>query len=150
MLLWGMHNGRMALRIAALRKEEKRLMDIALSASKRKDEFIRNMSYEVRTPLNNVAGFAQLLAEPREMLTDEERQRFGALIQDDAIKLTDYVDRILVSPDTDCGNKPHATSEERELNLRKRLRDIHLLKTLLPLYNRCGGCSALAKGYKHQ
>ena len=59
----------MALRIAALRKEEKRLMDIALSASKRKDEFIRNMSYEVRTPLNNVAGFAQLLAEPREMLT---------------------------------------------------------------------------------
>ena len=133
LLLWGMHNGRMTLRIAALRKEEKRLMDIALSASKRKDEFIRNMSYEVRTPLNNVAGFAQLLAEPREMLTDEERQRFGALIQDDAIKLTDYVDRILVSPDTDCGNKPHATSEERELNLRKRLRDIHLLKTLLPL-----------------
>lgn len=133
LLLWGMHNGRMALRIAALRKEEKRLMEIALSASKRKDEFIRNISYDVRTPLNNVAGFAQLLAEPREMLTDEERQHFGVLIQDDAIKLTEYIDRILESPDTDCGNKPHATSEERELNLRKRLRAIQLLKTLLPL-----------------
>lgn len=133
LMLSGMHNRRMALRIATLRKEEKRLMDIALSASRRKDEFIRNMSYEVRTPLNNVAGFAQLLAEPREMLTDEERQHFGVLIQDDATRLTEYIDRILESHDTNRDNLQPVTSEERELNLRKRLRARHLLKMLLPL-----------------
>ncbi|MGM9713777.1 MAG: histidine kinase dimerization/phospho-acceptor domain-containing protein [Prevotella sp.] len=132
-LLWGTHNQRMAKRIAVLRKEEKRLMNIAVRASKRKDEFIRSMSYDVRTPLNNVAGFAQLLAQPRETLTDEERQRFGVLIQEDAMKLTEYIDSILSSHSKKDDETQPASMEERENTIRQHLRALHLLKMMLPL-----------------
>ena len=59
----------------ALRRQEEQihkmehLRDDAIRESKAKDLFVQNMSHEVRTPLNAVVGFAQLLAMPPEFLT---------------------------------------------------------------------------------
>ena len=46
----------------------------ALESDKMKAAFIQNMSHEVRTPLNVISGFAQVLANP-ELSNDAERRK---------------------------------------------------------------------------
>lgn len=67
-------------------------------ANAAKDVFVRNMSHEVRTPLNAVVGFSQLMAYP-EMLTDEQRQEFSQYITDNGAMLALLIDDVLNSLD---------------------------------------------------
>lgn len=69
-----------------------------------KELFVQNMSHEVRTPLNAVVGFAQLLAMPPEFLTQEERTEYGEHIQHNSNMLTMLIDDILNISDVKTGN----------------------------------------------
>ena len=67
----------------------------ALESDKMKTAFIQNVSHEVRTPLNIISGFAQVIADPE--LTDsvEERQHMSKMMQKSAQEVTTLIDEIL-------------------------------------------------------
>lgn len=69
-----------------------------------KDLYVQNMSHEVRTPLNAVVGFAQLLALAPDMLTQEERDEYAKHIQHNGNMLTMLMDDILNIADIKNGN----------------------------------------------
>lgn len=72
--------------ISTLKQAERALRDkqIAEAANRAKSEFLSRMSHEVRTPLNAIRGFAQLLVQRREL---------AAISPDSA----DYLRQILLS-----------------------------------------------------
>jgi len=72
-------------------------------SDKVKTKFIQNMSHEVRTPLNAIVGFSQLLTLPDGMITDEERQEYGRYILNNSDLLTMLVNDILDVSDIDSG-----------------------------------------------
>lgn len=85
-------------------KELEHSRNDAIKESKAKDMFVQNMSHEVRTPLNAVVGFAQLLAMPPEFLTQEERDEYAQHIQHNSNMLTMLIDDILNISDIKSGN----------------------------------------------
>lgn len=59
-----------------------------------KDEFLSQVSHEVRTPMTSIRSFSEiLLGDPR--LEAEERQRFVATIHKESERLTKLLDQIL-------------------------------------------------------
>ena len=77
-------------------KEAKERADLlareAQEASKAKSEFLANMSHGIRTPMNAIIGFSQILAE--EELTDEQKG-YADIIQDSGKDLLNLIDDIL-------------------------------------------------------
>lgn len=67
----------------------------ALESDKLKAAFIRNMSHEVRTPLNIIAGFAQVLADPELSPDAEKRKDMARLIQRNNYLITNLIDEML-------------------------------------------------------
>lgn len=59
-----------------------------------KDEFLSQVSHEVRTPMTSIRSFSEiLLGEPR--LEEDERQKFVATIHKESVRLTKLLDQIL-------------------------------------------------------
>lgn len=48
---------------------------LARQASEQKTQFMQDMSHQIRTPLNIVHGFSQILRDDSEMIPDEEKQQ---------------------------------------------------------------------------
>ena len=69
--------------------------DQAEAANKAKSIFLQNMSNEIRTPLNSIVGFSQLITSPDANLSQEERQDFCHLIQHNSDLLLTLVGDIL-------------------------------------------------------
>lgn len=104
LFFWLQRHKAMTKRLHVLTDELTVARDEAIQASKMKDEFVQNMSHEIRTPLNAVSGFAQLLALPSEMFSDDERREFGEHIQNNTSLLTMLIDDILNISDVESGN----------------------------------------------
>ena len=58
-----------------------------------KTSFIRNMSHEVRTPLNAINGFSELVAD--EDISVEDRNCYSKIIHDNCFQLTTILDGLL-------------------------------------------------------
>ena len=67
----------------------------ALEADKMKTRFIQNVSHEVRTPLNIISGFSQVIANPELTETVEERQHMAEMMQQSAGQITNLIDEII-------------------------------------------------------
>ena len=87
----------------------------AEQSNRMKTVFIQNMSHEVRTPLNAIVGFSQLLGLPAEMLSEEERAEYTGYVLNNANMLTMLVDDILNAADVDSG-KYHVSLEDAQVN----------------------------------
>jgi len=73
-------------------KKQVKLTEQAESATKAKTEFLANMSHEVRTPLNSIVGFSQLL---RKNVEDEKQKKFAEVIDVSSQHLLAIVNNIL-------------------------------------------------------
>lgn len=59
-----------------------------------KDEFLSQVSHEVRTPMTSIRSFAEILMVPED-LTPEQRVRFVSTIHNESVRLTKLLDEIL-------------------------------------------------------
>jgi PAS domain S-box-containing protein len=101
--------------------ERKKFAEELLSAKIRaeasdrlKSAFINNISHEVRTPLNGILGFSELISQPG--LQDQERSQYASLIKISSIRLlrtmTSYMDiSMIVSGTMQVQNKPFSLEE---------------------------------------
>ena len=69
-----------------------------------KTRFVQNMSHEVRTPLNAIVGFSQLLSLPDGSFPEEEKEEFAGHIVNNTKMLTMLLDDILSVSTLDSGN----------------------------------------------
>lgn len=67
--------------------------------------FLQNMSHDIRTPMNSICGFSQILcnSQVRSLLTEEEIAEYGAVIQNNTEMLCTLVDDILDISDMESG-----------------------------------------------
>lgn len=86
------------LRDITLQKQNEKELQEALKraekVNKLKSAFIYNISHEVRTPLNGILGFSQLITDPD--ISEEERHKFFTLLKGSSDRLintiTNYID----------------------------------------------------------
>jgi signal transduction histidine kinase/CheY-like chemotaxis protein len=67
----------------------------AESANRAKSQFLANMSHEVRTPLNGILGFTELLLRGADGGNESERQDFLNMIRDSGRQLLNLINDIL-------------------------------------------------------
>lgn len=75
-------------------KELKNALDKVEKANHMKLHFITGMGRELRTPLNVVAGFSQVLSSPDFSLTEQERKEMHERISENIDKLTNAINRM--------------------------------------------------------
>jgi signal transduction histidine kinase/ActR/RegA family two-component response regulator len=67
----------------------------AESANRAKSEFLANMSHEVRTPLNGILGFTELLLRGADGGNEHERHEFLTTIRDSGRQLLNLINDVL-------------------------------------------------------
>ena len=67
-----------------------------IEAEKVKTDFIQNVSHEVRTPLNVITGFAQVMANPENNLTQEERRSMADMMVHNTYRITNMINEVLM------------------------------------------------------
>ena len=77
-------------------KELRKAYDQALESDRMKTAFIQNISHEVRTPLNIIGGFSQVIANPELDPDIEERQEIARMTQKNARLITTLIDEMLL------------------------------------------------------
>ena len=85
-------------------------------ANAAKTRFVQNMSHEVRTPLNAIVGFSQLLSLPDNTFSDHEKEEFSGHIINNSKMLTMLLDDILNASAMDSGQYK-IVNEMSELHL---------------------------------
>ncbi len=107
-------------RTVALRTSELEKAKIKAEESDRlKSSFLANMSHEIRTPMNAIVGFSGLLG--LDDSTQEEKEEYATLIQNNCSSLNNLIDDILDISLIEAGQlRIHPSSFE----LPKLLRDI--------------------------
>lgn len=134
--------------------------DKALESEKMKTAFIQNVTHEVRTPLNIITGFAQVIANPDLSGSVEERKQISTMMQKSTRQVTILMDEIIglslidstekIQKDDEthinrllkeltCEYKDYATSET-EVKLETELTDDYVLKTNENMLRRIMNC----------
>ncbi len=106
-LIWGWK------RIHALRQsrqQHEQVQSKALEDIQRKNLFLSNMSHEVRTPLNAIIGFSDLLT--MDGISEEERQEYCKIIETNSRQLLRLIDDILDFSDFDGENMKFNIQEQ--------------------------------------
>jgi signal transduction histidine kinase len=103
-------------------RQLKRAYDHALESDKMKSAFIRNVTHEVRTPLNIISGFAQVIADPALDAGPEERAHIAEMMQKNTQLITSLVDEILELSLNE--NSPEAVAKDDNVEVNDLLRDL--------------------------
>lgn len=103
-------------------RQLKRAYDHALESDKMKSAFIRNVTHEVRTPLNIISGFAQVIADPTLVTAPEERAHIAEMMQKNTQLITSLVDEILELSFNE--NAPEAVAKDDNIGVNELLRDL--------------------------
>jgi len=77
--------------------------DALLTADRLKDAFVQNVSYEPRSPLNNIIGFADLLASPEIGPLNDRQRAYTDYIRASSTTLGVLIDSILDLATVDAG-----------------------------------------------
>lgn len=65
----------------------------AKESDRLKSEFLNNISHEVRTPMNGILGFSELLISPN--INDEEKEQYYKYVSDSSTQLLKIIDDII-------------------------------------------------------
>ena len=103
-------------------KQLKKAYDHALESDKTKSAFIRNVTHEVRTPLNIISGFAQVISDPNMVTGPEERAHIAEMMQKNTQLITSLVDEMLELSLNE--NAPEAVAKDDVVEVNDLLRDI--------------------------
>ena len=76
-------------------REIKQAYDRVLESDQLKTTFLQNVSHEVRTPLNVISGFAQVMAATEYDITPQERSRIANTMMDSTRRITSMIDKVL-------------------------------------------------------
>ena len=82
-------------RLQQLNKELQIAKDKAKEAERMKINFIQNMTHEVRTPLNIISGFAQVISDSASDISQEERAEITKRIASSTNNLVNIINEIL-------------------------------------------------------
>lgn len=107
---------------------DSRRMEIALKernqaledADQIKSDFLSKMSYELRTPLTSIGGFAEMLAGGYAGELPEQARPYVAAILDSVQHLGDHIDNVLDLSQSEAGNLP---LEKTSVSLVRLVRD---------------------------
>lgn len=83
-------SGQLEIAAQQLRDGNERLRALDIQ----KNEFLSQVSHELRTPMTSIRSFSEILMG-NDPVTEDERQRFVAIIQDESMRLTRLLDEIL-------------------------------------------------------
>lgn len=84
--------------VSRIRKKNRELLvalDRSEESTRMKDAFIKHVSHEVRTPLNIISGFTQVIGNSDYGLTPEERQSAVAQINENTRQITTLINELL-------------------------------------------------------
>ena len=84
-----------------------------------KDEFLSQVSHEVRTPMTSIRSFSEILLEPEE-IASEDRKRFLSTIHTESLRLTLLLDEILDLSALERGEKTWENSAVDVVSVLKR------------------------------
>ena len=86
-------------------KQLNRAYQHALRSDQMKTAFMKNVSHEVRTPLNIISGFAQVISDPSLDVGASERQHMANMVQRNTRIITSLIDEMLeLSNNETAGN----------------------------------------------
>ena len=102
-------------------QELKTAYDKALESEKMKTAFIQNVTHEVRTPLNIITGFAQVIATPELAGSEDELKHISTMMQKSARQVTMLMDEIIGLSLIDSTEK---VQKEDETNVNKVMYDL--------------------------
>ena len=111
-------------------KELKIAYDHALESDRMKTAFIQNVSHEVRTPLNIISGFSQIIAMPELTSNTEERQHMALMMQKNCHQITSLIDEML---ELSFSESTEDAVKEDHVEINDMLRD--MLQENQPLVN---------------
>ena len=124
-LLLGLLTVAMAYIIFARRRHMRQLKkayDHALESDKTKSAFIRNVTHEVRTPLNIISGFAQVISNPDLVAGPEERAHIAQMMQKNTQLITSLVDEMLELSLNE--NTPEKVAKDNSVEVNDLIRDL--------------------------
>ena len=81
--------------LQAQNRELRRARDHAEEADRMKTAFIRNISHHIRTPLNVVSGFSNILAKQVDELSQEEREDLSQRINHNVYVITNSLNHLI-------------------------------------------------------
>lgn len=103
----------------------RRARNMAQQADRIKSQFVKNMSREIRAPLNNIVGFSQLLGLPDGTNTEEEKAQYLEYIMNDSQLMMVMVDDMLRVSELDKGKyKVHIAPTNLNAMARQALKSI--------------------------
>lgn len=113
--------------------EMKQAYDRVLESDKLKTAFIQNVSHEVRTPLNVISGFAQVMATTEYDITPQERQRIANTMMDSTRRITTMIDEVLEMSKNEAGGVEQNLSDmQANVTLRRIMEDFRRVVGHLP------------------
>ena len=102
-------------------KELRKAYDQALESDKMKTAFIQNISHEVRTPLNIIGGFSQVIANPDIDPGIEERREIARMTQKNARLITTLIDEMLL---VSLNETSEAAKKENQIEINNLMRGV--------------------------
>ena len=87
-------------------EEMQKAYDRILESDRMKTAFVQNVSHEVRTPLNIISGFAQIIADPEYEINQEERKHIAEAVKHNTHLITTMIDEVLEISDSEMTEKP--------------------------------------------
>ncbi|GMQ58163.1 HAMP domain-containing sensor histidine kinase [Vallitalea sediminicola] len=108
------------------RKERKKL-------NKMRDEWIANISHDIKTPLASIKGYAEILSDDDYDFSKEEVKSYAAIIDDKSNYIRKLVDDLNLT--TKLKNNISTTNNKNEVNIVKLVRETIIDILNDPIYN---------------
>ena len=91
-------------------------LDRAQESDRMKTTFIKHISHEMRTPMNIISGFVQIVINPDYEMSEEERQRALKAIDENIVALANIVNNLL---EVSLGNSKERYTKDDNIDVNK-------------------------------